>query len=239
MRRAAALIALACLCLAGCGGGEPKLQDLGPAPPTTTRLDWVEHEGDPGARLVFLVHTLRITPTGWSADVGVRNESKGAFSLATGSASLDNQFGVMVFPTGDHRDLDQRARAGTLPTVRAATTIEPPPPSVLKAGASWDGTLAAKGALPAGLWLRVSFGPLDAVDDPPAPLPRTIFTWITDHAYRLPAGSGQPTIEANPGSSASAARSPSPLAISRWDGSSSTERARWRNASSVRPARLS
>src|SRR5215470_12501443 len=157
MRRAA-LVPVACLAflLAGCGGGEPKLQDLGPAPPTKAQLGWVEHEGDPGKRLVFLVHSLHITPTGWAADIGVRNESKIAFSLPGSTASIDDQFGVMVFPTGDHRDLDQRARAGTLPTVRAATSITPPPPDVLQAGARWDGTLAAKGALPAGLWLRVS-----------------------------------------------------------------------------------
>src|SRR5438046_3006395 len=50
MRRAAALVALV-VGLAGCGGGEAQLPDLGPAPPTTAPLGWVEHEGAPGARL--------------------------------------------------------------------------------------------------------------------------------------------------------------------------------------------
>jgi len=238
MRRAAALVALV-VGLAGCGGGEAQLPDLGPAPPTTAPLGWVEHEGDPGARLVFLVRSLRISQGGWSADVGLRNHSKTGFSLGGGAQSPDSQFGLMVFGTGDHRDLDQRARAGTLPTVRTATTVTPPLPSVLSAGSSWSGTLSARGSLPAGLWLRVSFGPFDAVGKAPSPLPGTTFTWITDHAYRLPAAPPQATSASNSASPTSHTKSLSPLAISRCDGSSSIERSRCVSASARRPARLS
>jgi hypothetical protein len=68
--------------------------------------------------------------------------------------------------------------------VRLAATIDPPPPDTLAAGATWRATLSAPGSLADGSYLRVAFGPLRAVGDPPDGIERTVF-WSTDRSHRL------------------------------------------------------
>ena len=56
------------------------------------------------------------------------------------------------------------------------------PPLVMVHGSLQDHT--ASGALVAGSWVRVVFGPLVAAGNPPPDLDEQI-VWITDHSYRL------------------------------------------------------
>jgi hypothetical protein len=213
--RSALLLAVLTLFAAGCGsdGAPVILSDEGAAPPQEATLDWREVYGQPGARLVFRVESLSVDAAGWEATIAVRNDSRVQFTIASGASSLDRAFGLLVLPTGDLRELERLNRANELPPVRQAERFDPPLPGVLAPGATWRGTMAARGALPGGGWARVVFGAFVTIDEPPRGLEERV-VWITDHSHRLKAGD-QPTSARNSASSASAAKSLSPAASSR------------------------
>ena len=184
MRRTLLLLALA-LSLGGCGtagtGGEPPLPPRA-AEPQRAVLGWREfHPARVGERLVFEVATLAVTKQGWSAAVAVVNRTELRFEVETGPG--DYSFGLMLFPTGDLKVVQESNRQGVLPPVRPATTIEPPPPRFLQPGETWRATLSAPGALVDGSWARVVFGTFVAVGDAPDEFKRVV--WFTDHAHRL------------------------------------------------------
>lgn len=176
-------VLLAVVLLAGCGGAEPKpVAPARSAEPQQAELGWRESYPKAGARLVFEVEGLDVGRDGWSVEVAVTNRTTIAFEL--GGTAVDLGYGVMLFRTGDLEELERAAQDGTLPAVRRAETISPKPPTRLEPGASWRATLSAPGALAARSWLRVTFGPLVAVGDPPEGMEPVVF-WITDLAHRL------------------------------------------------------
>jgi hypothetical protein len=91
---------------------------------------------------------------------------------------------VLLFATDDLEELAEAASTGTLPPVRRARAIEPAPPRVLAPGTTWHATVSAPGSLADGAYLRVAFGPLTSVGEPPEGMRSPVF-WITDRAYRL------------------------------------------------------
>jgi hypothetical protein len=210
---AAVLAAVSVLAGCGTGGVDQASLDEGPAPPQQAKLNWNETYGDPGGQLVFKVESLAVDEHGWRATIGVTNDTKERFLVASGTASLDQSFGLMLLPTGDIRELDRLNRAGELPAVRQADLFDPPLPGILEPGASWHGTIAARGSLPGGSWARVVFGTFVAAENPPPGMQDNV-VWITDHAHQLRSGP-QGAMAAKRGSSASAAKSVSPAAIER------------------------
>lgn len=155
------------------------------AGPQTADLDWRETHGSVGEQLIFTVARLEVTETGWSARIGIENDSSVGWELAPG-ATPDGSFGLQLFETGEAQELEDRNRNGTLPAVRAATGYAPALPGVLEPGASWAGEISARGSLVAGSWARVVFGTLVAVGKPPEGLEGTLI-WITDESYELEA----------------------------------------------------
>lgn len=155
-----------------------------PASPQSAILDWRETFGPKGEQLVFSVESLQVTPTGWRARVSVMNDTTAAYEVGDPRATLDRSFGLMLFASGDKRELEERNLSRTLPAVRPALRYEPSLPAVLEAGDSWSGTISAPGALVARSWVRVVFGALVVVGKPPEGVEDTV-VWITDHAYRL------------------------------------------------------
>ena len=155
------------------------------AGPQTADLDWRETHGSAGEQLIFTVERLEITDTGWSARIGIENDSSVGWELAPG-ATPDGSFGLQLFETGDAQELEDRNRDGTLPAVRAATGYAPALPGVLEPGASWAGEISARGSLVAGSSVRVVFGTLVAVGKPPEGLEEMLI-WITDESYVLEA----------------------------------------------------
>jgi hypothetical protein len=166
------------------GGKGGTLAGNVPAEPQTAHLDWVEGEGPKGERVEFVVQRFQVVAGGWRALISLRNDSKVAFGLDRSRRS----FGVMLFTSGVHRDLDTRIRQQDLPSLRPALEYDPDPPSTLDPHSTWTATISARGALVAGSWVRLVFGTLDAIGRTPDAFPAHML-WITDHAYRL-RGSG-------------------------------------------------
>ncbi|MBA2383803.1 MAG: hypothetical protein H0V68_03965 [Actinobacteria bacterium] len=174
---------LAVTLLAGCGTtAEPEqVEPARAAEPQTAALRWRESYPSSGKRLRFAVDRLEVRRDGWSVDIAVTNSVGIPFELGR---PLDAAFGLMLFETGDLGELTEAADAAGLPPLRQATSIVPAPPRILAPNATWRATLSAPGSLADGSWVRVSFGPLEAVGTPPAGMQSPV-VWITDKAHRL------------------------------------------------------
>jgi hypothetical protein len=154
------------------------------AAPQVADLHWRETYGPAGSRLIFEVARLQVLRTGWRVSLAVTNKTPVSYELGDPAATIDRAFGLMLFSTGDDADFERRNANLALPSTRPAVRYKPSLPPILEPGASWRGTISARGSLVAGSWVRVVFGTLvvvgaanDTVD------PRIV--WITDHAYRL------------------------------------------------------
>lgn len=154
------------------------------AGPQTAELGWRETYGKPGEQLVFTVESLEIRRGGWTARVGVENDTSVAYELDDPRATLDRSFGLMLFSTGAQSELDELNANGELPEPRPGTAFEPELPTILEPRSSWEGTMSASGSLVAGSFVRVVFGTLVAVGKTPEGLAERVI-WITDHAHPL------------------------------------------------------
>jgi hypothetical protein len=168
-----------------------RLDDAGARPrptvaasPQSTAVEWRETYGTQGQKLVFSVASLEVMPGGWRARVSLDNGTSVPFEVGDPRHSAYRSFGLMLFGSGDHDELEARNAEGTLPAVRRAVAYRPSLPGILEPGKSWSGTISAPGALVADSWVRVVFGPLVSVGEPPARLDDNV-VWISDVAYRL------------------------------------------------------
>lgn len=188
--RLAALAALAAAAvalgagLAGCGTSSQPVELARRAAPQGAALGWEERFPETGDALVFRVRSLAVTETGWEAEIGIENRTSVAWELPADDPATQSTFGLMLFADDDLARLEQLNGEGRLPAPRRARSFTPALPPLLRPGASWSGRIGAPGSLPAGRYVRVVFGALDAVGEPPEGLPATV-VWITDHAHRL------------------------------------------------------
>lgn len=180
-----ALVAVVAVGLvAGCGstGDSPLVATA--APPQAAELAWEERSPESGPGLVFRVHRFAVTSDGWEADVEIENRSGIAWEMGEDPVAVGQSFGIMLFATDELGEVEQRSRDGELPGLRPARTFDPALPTRLAPNARWRAVVSAPGTLAAGRYVRVVFGPLIALADPPEGMPSQ-FVWITDHAYRL------------------------------------------------------
>ena len=183
MRRTLWLLAV--LLLTGCAAApEPKRIPLArAAEPQHAELGWREsYPSTGGERLRFAVDALDVRKGGWSVEIAVSNDTHTTFELGVNPTQLS--FGLMLFATGGLAELDEANRTGQLPPVRLAATMKPPPPDVLAPGATWRATLSGRGSLADGSYVRVTFGQLRAIGEPPQGMQPIVF-WITDRSYKL------------------------------------------------------
>ena len=164
-------------------GESPPEQSVA-AGPQSAELSWRETFGPAGEQLVFEVERFRVLAHGWKAWVKVTNNTSVAYDVGDPRATLDRNFGLMLFETGDAAELDERNRQGTLPAIRSATSYEPALPLLLEPNGTWSGVISAPGSLVAESWVRVVFGTLVAIGATNDVLEERV-VWITDRAYRL------------------------------------------------------
>jgi hypothetical protein len=177
------LVVVALTLGAGCGP-EPERQDVPlarPAAPQTATLGWRESYGAEGQALRFVVDELRVTGSGWAADIGVVNDTRLPWRI---ERRVVSRFGVQLFADDDLEALEEASREGRLPPERKARSFSPEPPAVLQPNAEWRATISAPGKLPGGAYVRVVFGPFTALREPPDGMGTSV-VWITDHAHRL------------------------------------------------------
>ena len=161
-------------------GGSASLGGKTAAVPQAKMLDWRESAGKKGQRVIFGVKRFQVLADGWRARISLRNDSDVAFTIDPSRRS----FGLMLFSSGTHHDLDTRNRQQDLPTLRPALAYDPELPSTLDPHSTWSATISAHGALVAGSWVRFVFGTLVVEGRAPDNFPPQL-TWITDRAYRL------------------------------------------------------
>jgi hypothetical protein len=187
MRRAVpagVLLTLVLLALTGCGAGDDPVPVAVRAGPQSAKLNWTEPWPAKQPALVFKVASFTVTPSGWSAQISVQNTSDIGWAVGGPRYEAELAFGVMLFPNDDQEEFQDRVRNNDLPAIREATSYVPALPAVIKAGQSWSGVISAPGALAAGLWVRIAFGPLRSVGEAPdGAVP--VVQWFTDHAHRL------------------------------------------------------
>ena len=177
-------VVLAVLLLTGCAAA-PETKPIPvarAAEPRHAELGWRESYPSTGERLRFSVDAFDVRKGGWSVEIAVSNDTHSTFELGVNPAQLS--FGLMLFATGGLAELDAANRTGQLPPVRLAATLTPPPPDVLAPGATWRATLSGRGSLAAGSYVRVAFGPLRVIGEPPKGMQPVVY-WITDRSYRL------------------------------------------------------
>jgi hypothetical protein len=163
---------------------DPAAGPIVAASPQRARLGWRETYGTATQQLVFSVESLQVMASGWQAHVSLENDTSVPYEVGDPKSSVGQSFGLMLFSTGDQEELERKNEDGSLPAVRHAVAYEPSLPRVLEPGRSWSGTISAPGALVADGWVRVVFGPLVSVGEPPATLSDYV-VWITDRAYLL------------------------------------------------------
>ena len=169
----------------GCGGDESTTSlPTEAAPAQEAELTWSEQFPETGAGFSFRIRRFAVTADGWEADVEVENRTDIPWRLPGAEDAVPTSFGVMLFRTDDVEEVEQRSANGDLPGLREADTYTPSLPTRLAPRAGWRGTIAARGSLAAGLYVRLVLGPFVADGDPPEGM-EAAFSWITDHAYRL------------------------------------------------------
>jgi hypothetical protein len=177
-------LALLVVLAAGCGSEARPIPPARAAAPQKAELNWLESYGRDDARIVFGVDRFEVLENGWRAEISLSNRTPVRYSVGDPGSPLNRQWGLMLFQSGDLRHLEQLNRAGELPPVRRAETFEPSLPLVLEPNETWKGVIEAPGALAAGRWLRIVFGALVPIGQPPRGFPDQL-VWITDHAYQL------------------------------------------------------
>ena len=110
---------------------------------------------------------------------------------STGATRTSSGFGVMLFPTGDHKE---RRTAQQQPLYLTDTRVRHVPTGRApgRAGARDShgaGRCPRSGALAGGLWVRIAFGPFSSVGEPPKGVQSTGDYMV--HGSHLPVAGGR------------------------------------------------
>jgi hypothetical protein len=142
---------------------------------TAGRVDWNEAAKAKGINVMtYTVDSLTFDAKGWRAHVSLHNVSH-----VTVGVGVRREFGVAFFTDPKTQTLSQGSFV-------LATTLSPKPPTSLRPGDSWSGTIGGTGRLTTTqrVYARVVFGPFSGLPGTSAAV-----VWITDHAMTLGKGS--------------------------------------------------
>ena len=164
---------------------EPAADASVAARPQSAALDWRETHGTPGEHLVFSVDSLQVTRQGWRAKVAVENRSSVAYELGDPRDDVESLVRSHAVLDREDRGAERAERrqrsAGDTP--RCALRAEPAGDPRTRRDVA-RGRSRHRGHSPPGSWVRVVFGTLVSVGNPPEELGENV-VWITDRAYRL------------------------------------------------------
>ena len=165
-----AVVGAACLILAASATAGP--------------VSWNESAKASGVNVMtYTVDSLTFDAKGWRAHVSLHNVSH-----VTVGVGARREFGVAFFTDPKTHTLSQGSFA-------VATTFSTKPPTSLKPGDSWSGTIGGTGRLTTTMrvYVRVVFGPFSGLPGTTAAV-----DWITDHAMTLGKGSSPQTPATGP-----------------------------------------
>ncbi len=140
---------------------------IGSASARTVPANWNETfmwRGKPIA--TFKVGKLTFLKSGWGATASITNRSDRPLRL------VKKRFELRVYKT---RAYGPRAKYEWL----AATSIDPPMPTTLPPGATWNGGFGGKALPRRGEYVRVAFGRYARAGGM-----RSSWWWVTDHTFR-------------------------------------------------------
>jgi len=156
---------LSALAVAGsaCGGEK---EGVAAARPQVIRVGTSEFDGNGGVGFRLNVRRLHITPSGWRVEAMVTNATAARWTIGRPHVSGGTKFGLFVAPTA--RELRASRLEASARTTRplTANAFDPPLPRSLAPGASWSGSFAGTGQVPAGSFVSVVFGRFTSYSPP-------------------------------------------------------------------------
>lgn len=146
-----------------------------PASARTIRLGWTERTPAPYygyVAMTFRVHSVTVTPSGWSVRAEIVNRSVQRITFRRGESYFPRRvgFGLLV----PRKRVVGRPDHATL----RATTFSPSLPQTLEPGRRWSGRFSGPGTLPRGKRIAITFGVFLVNGTDP-------FSWTTQRLFRL------------------------------------------------------
>jgi hypothetical protein len=159
------LLVLSAVAVAGsaCGGEKA---GVAAAPPQIIRVGTSELDGSGGVGFRLDVRRLQITPSGWRVHAKVTNATPTRWTIGRPHTSDGAKFGLFVAQTARELRASRLEASGRTTPPLVANAFDPPLPRSLAPGASWSGSFAGTGQVPAGSFLSVAFGRFSSASPP-------------------------------------------------------------------------
>lgn len=148
-----------CLVLgpAACGCGTVATSPI--AHSQVVELDWHENCGTRANPLPIRTNRLIVGRGRWRVWVSFRNQTHTTLGVIRPHVLGGTYFGLEPFKTGSFREVIERVESGIGAKPRVlADRFVPSRPNLLAPGDRWSGSFSGRGALPAGVPVRVVLG---------------------------------------------------------------------------------
>jgi hypothetical protein len=161
------LLTAVAVAASACGG---KNEGIAAAPPQVIWVGTSELDGDGGVGFLLDVRRLHTTPSGWRVEATVTNATPARWTIGRPHMSGGTKFGLFVAQSARELRASRLAASGRTTPPLIASAFDPPLPRSLAPGASWSGSFAGTGQLPAQSFVSVVFGRFSS-DSPPRRFP--------------------------------------------------------------------
>jgi hypothetical protein len=152
---------------AGCGSESDRVAVAGPQ---TITVGTAELDGRAGIGFRLDLRELQITPGGWRVEASVTNATQTRWTIGSPHARGGTKFGLFVGSSPEQLQAGQLEASNRTTPALIAKEFAPPLPRVFAPRASWSGSFAGTGHIPAGSFVSVAFGRFSA-DSAPSGFP--------------------------------------------------------------------